>query len=112
MSFALHRGTKPLLVSLPHVGTFIPEPIKARLVERAQATEDTDWFLDRLYAFVKDLGASLIVPLASRYVVDLNRPSENTPHVRWQQQHRTVPHAFFQWRCALPRWPGAHHQRD
>ena len=60
MSFTLHRGTTPVLVSMPHVGTVIPQSLRHRFVERAGQTEDTDWFLDRLYAFVKDLGASLI----------------------------------------------------
>ena len=95
MTYTLHRGAKPLLVSLPHVGTFIPDPIKARLVGRAQATEDTDWFLDRLYAFVKDLGASLIVPVASRYVIDLNRPSENTPMYAGSNNTELCPTHFF-----------------
>jgi N-formylglutamate deformylase len=41
--------------------------------------EDTDWHLEALYGFVREMGASLIVPRYSRYVIDLNRPSENTP---------------------------------
>jgi len=77
--FALHRGSAPLLVSLPHVGTLIPDSLKPRLVERALAAEDADWHLDRLYAFARDLGAGVIVPRYSRYVIDLNRPPENTP---------------------------------
>lgn len=75
----LHRGSAPLVVSLPHVGTAIPDELRGRYVERALGVEDTDWFLDRLYAFVKDRGASLLVPRHSRYVVDLNRPSDNQP---------------------------------
>jgi N-formylglutamate deformylase len=79
-SFALHRGRTPLLVSLPHVGTVIPEDIRARLLPAAWAVEDTDWHLEQLYAFARDeLGASLLVPRWSRYCVDLNRPPENTP---------------------------------
>lgn len=77
--YTLHRGTAPLVVSLPHVGTDIPDELHDRYVARALGVEDTDWFLDRLYAFVKDLGASLLVPKYSRYVVDLNRPSDNRP---------------------------------
>ena len=95
MTYTLHQGTRPLLVSLPHVGTFIPDDLKSRLVERAQATEDTDWFLDRLYAFVKGLGASLIVPQASRYVIDLNRPSENTPMYAGTNNTELCPTRFF-----------------
>jgi N-formylglutamate deformylase len=75
--YTLHRGSTPLLLSLPHAGTHIPPDIAAKLQPRALQVEDTDWFLDRLYAFATALGASLIVPRHSRYVVDLNRPSDN-----------------------------------
>src|SRR5574340_331914 len=75
----LHRGSTPLLVSLPHVGTVLTEPLRARLVERALGLEDTDWHLERLYGFVRALGASLLVARHSRYLIDLNRPPENAP---------------------------------
>ncbi|RZU02239.1 N-formylglutamate deformylase [Rivibacter subsaxonicus] len=78
--FTLHHGRTPLLVSLPHVGTRIPEFARERYLPAALEVPDTDWHLDRLYAFVRDeLDASLIVPRYSRYVVDLNRPPENLP---------------------------------
>jgi N-formylglutamate deformylase len=79
MSFELDRGTTPLLVSLPHCGTAIPEALRPAFTERALGLEDTDWHLERLYAFVRETGASLIVPRHSRYVIDLNRPSEDAP---------------------------------
>jgi N-formylglutamate deformylase len=77
--FALHRGATPLLVSLPHVGTLMPEDIRQQYEVRSLAVEDTDWHLDQLYAFVREMGASLIVPRYSRYVIDLNRSPENAP---------------------------------
>jgi N-formylglutamate deformylase len=64
---------------LPHVGTLIPADLKHLYTERALHVEDTDWHLEALYSFVTELGASLIVPRFSRYVIDLNRPPENTP---------------------------------
>jgi N-formylglutamate deformylase len=93
--FTLHRGSAPLLVSLPHVGTRIPDQLKPRFVERALAVEDTDWHLDRLYAFVRDLGASLIVPVHSRYVIDLNRPPENSAMYAGANNTELVPTRFF-----------------
>ena len=93
--FSLRRGTAPLLVSLPHVGTEIPEDVRASFVERAFDVEDTDWFLAELYAFVKDLGASLIVPRFSRYVIDLNRPPENTPMYAGVNNTELCPTRFF-----------------
>ena len=76
--FTLHRGSAPLLVSLPHDGTLVPSDIEARLAPSARRVPDTDWHVSRLYAFAKELGASLIVPRYSRYVVDLNRPPDDT----------------------------------
>lgn len=76
--FELHRGTAPLLVSVPHNGSEIPGPLAARMVERARLAPDTDWHIARLYAFARELGASMLVPRFSRYVVDLNRPPDDT----------------------------------
>lgn len=75
--FQLHRGEAPLLVSLPHDGSALPEDLIPRLTGSARAAPDTDWHVSRLYAFARDLGASMIVPRWSRYVVDLNRPPDD-----------------------------------
>jgi N-formylglutamate deformylase len=93
--FTLRRGSTPLLVSLPHVGTRIPEELHGRYVPRALAVEDTDWHLDRLYAFVRAMGASLIVPYHSRYVIDLNRPPESTPMYAGVNNTALCPTQFF-----------------
>jgi N-formylglutamate deformylase len=76
-TFSLHRGSAPLLVSLPHDGTRVPDDLAARLALSARRVPDTDWHVARLYGFARELGASLIVPVHSRYVVDLNRPADN-----------------------------------
>ena len=75
--FELHRGDAPLLVSLPHDGTALPDDVAARMLPAARAVPDTDWFVSRLYAFARGLGASVLVPRYSRYVVDLNRPPDD-----------------------------------
>jgi N-formylglutamate deformylase len=75
--FTLHRGTTPLFVSLPHDGSHIPPEIAQRLMPSARRAPDTDWHVSRLYAFARELGASMIVPNHSRYVVDLSRPSDD-----------------------------------
>jgi N-formylglutamate deformylase len=91
----LHLGSTPLLVSLPHVGTVIPADQRHRYVERALALEDTDWHLALLYDFVRELGASLIVPLHSRYLIDLNRPPENAPMYAGVNNTELCPTRFF-----------------
>jgi N-formylglutamate deformylase len=73
----LHRGNSPLFVSLPHNGTALPDDIAARLTDDARRVPDTDWHVATLYAFAHELGASIIVPTYSRYVVDLNRPRDD-----------------------------------
>ena len=92
---ALHRGSRPLLVSLPHVGTALPDALRPRLLPRALDTEDTDWHLERLYGFVRDMGASLLVPRHSRYLVDLNRPPENQPMYPGANNTELCPTRFF-----------------
>lgn len=75
--FELTRGTAPLLVSFPHVGTEIPDAIAQRLTPAALQRADTDWHLPRLYDFARELGASTLVARYSRYMIDLNRPPED-----------------------------------
>ena len=75
--YTLHQGTAPLLVSLPHDGTALPDDIATRMTASARRVPDTDWHVSRLYAFARDMGASVIVPRHSRYVVDLNRSEDD-----------------------------------
>lgn len=76
-TFTLTRGHVPLLISLPHNGTWLPDDLAARMQPGARRVPDTDWHVARLYEpLAQELGASLIKPLASRYVVDLNRPGD------------------------------------
>jgi len=77
--YRLQQGSTPLLISLPHIGTVIPEELRPHYTEQALLLEDTDWFLDMLYDFAGELGASTLVPQMSRYVIDLNRPPQDVP---------------------------------
>lgn len=76
--FVFHAGTRPLLVSIPHMGTHIPPDLASRMTPLALQTHDTDWHLERLYGFARDLGASILMATHSRYVIDLNRPPDGT----------------------------------
>ena len=77
--FSLHRGPAPLLVSLPHDGTEVPPGFAVRMCPQAARLPDTDWHVGRLYAFAAELGASILRPRYSRYLIDLNRPPDDTP---------------------------------
>jgi N-formylglutamate deformylase len=72
-----HRGTTPLLISIPHAGTDVPQWIAQRFTPDVAGLPDTDWFVDQLYAFARDIGASIIKANLSRYVVDLNRSPDS-----------------------------------
>lgn len=72
----LIRGSVPLLISLPHDGIDIPADLRGDLVPAALAVPDTDWHVAQLYDFARSLGASLLRPRWSRYVIDLNRPPD------------------------------------
>lgn len=95
MSFNLYRGSVPLLVSMPHTGTEIPAGLQAGYTERALAVEDTDWHLQRLYDFLPGLGASVITPRYSRYVIDLNRPPDDAPMYPGASNTELCPTHFF-----------------
>jgi N-formylglutamate deformylase len=73
-----HAGEIPLLVSFPHVGTALPQDLASRLTAAARLRPDTDWHLPVLYDFVRAMGASTLIARYSRYLVDLNRPPEDT----------------------------------
>ncbi len=75
-AFRFRAGTRPLLISMPHVGTHVPPALAARLTDEGQRVPDTDWHLERLYDFADELGASVLVATHSRYVIDLNRPPD------------------------------------
>jgi N-formylglutamate deformylase len=89
--YRFRRGKAPLLVSMPHTGTYVPDWLGPRLTRAAKALPDTDWHLEQLYSFVDELGASVLVATHSRYVVDLNRPPDNANLYPGQDTTGIVP---------------------
>lgn len=76
--YRFQQGSVPLLVSMPHIGTQIPASLQQRMTPEALRLADTDWHLDQLYNMLDTLGASHIQARYSRYVIDLNRPADDT----------------------------------
>jgi N-formylglutamate deformylase len=92
----LTQGNTPLLISMPHTGTDIPPDQQARYQPRALQSEDTDWHLQRMYRpLAEAIGASLLVPHFSRYVIDLNRPPDDTPMYPGAANTELCPTHFF-----------------
>jgi len=73
LTYTLVKGRIPLLISMPHNGEALPEYIANDMTNQGKQVSDTDWHKDKLYAFAKALGAYIIMPKYSRYVIDLNR---------------------------------------
>ena len=69
----IHRGTAPLIVSFPHTGTDFPPELTDAFVSPWLARKDADWWIDRLYAFAHELGATTVRTRLSRSVIDCNR---------------------------------------
>jgi N-formylglutamate deformylase len=72
--YDLHRGDSALVVDVPHAGTHVPAAIADAMdAGDAAALPDTDWHVEKLYAFAREADATVMVATHSRYVVDLNR---------------------------------------
>jgi formiminoglutamase len=69
----VRAGSAPLLLCMPHTGTDIPPAIETRFVSSWLARKDTDWWIERLYAFAAGLDASVVRTGISRSVIDANR---------------------------------------
>ena len=83
--FEVIRGDGPIVLGMPHGGTFVPDAIFARLNARGQGLDDTDWHIDHLYSDLLP-DATIIRSNVHRYVIDANRdpagaslyPGQNT----------------------------------
>jgi len=62
---------------MPHVGTYIPANIKNKMTPEGLEINDTDWYLEELYDFLKEMDVSILIATHSRYVIDLNRDLKN-----------------------------------
>ncbi|MDK9697449.1 MAG: N-formylglutamate deformylase [Siculibacillus sp.] len=68
----IERGEAPLILSFPHTGTDLAG-LDDRFVSPWLARRDADWWVERLYDFGRELGASFVRTTVSRSVIDLNR---------------------------------------
>ena len=84
-AFEVIKGDSPLILAMPHTGTYIPESVWEHLNEAGRTLRDTDWHIDKLYhGLMPD--ATTVRALFHRYVIDANRaptdeslyPGQNT----------------------------------
>ena len=90
-----YPGSLPILISMPHNGTLIPDELRPLYTANGLAAEDTDWYMDKLYSFGQKLGCAIVKPLISRYVIDLNRSPENEDLYPGQTSSRLCPKTTF-----------------
>ena len=81
----VQRGDSPIILSVPHAGTHIPDEIFSQLSARGHKLTDTDWHVHRLYEnLLPDM--TMVRADFHRYVIDANRnpsgaslyPGQNT----------------------------------
>ena len=84
-AFEIRQGDSPVILAMPHTGTFVPPYILERLTPLGRTLSDTDWHIERLYDGLLP-GATVVRALFHRYVIDANRdpsgaslyPGQNT----------------------------------
>ena len=93
--YEIDPGESPLIVDVPHAGTHVPAALAARLTPAARALPDTDWHVEKLLAFARDVGVTLLVATHSRYVVDLNRDPGGRALYRGADNTELIPTRTF-----------------
>ena len=73
----LVRGDAPLVIDVPHAGTYLPAPLAHRLTPAARTLPDTDWHVEKLFAFGQTMAESRGLILAdTKY--ELGRKADGT----------------------------------
>jgi len=68
----LERGTVPLIVAVPHTGAELAD-VGDCFTSPWLARCDADWWIEQVYGFCGDLGATTLRTRISRSVIDVNR---------------------------------------
>jgi formiminoglutamase len=79
------HGSGPIVLGMPHVGTFLPDDIRENLNANGRRLTDTDWHIERLFDGLLETITSVQATF-HRYAVDANRdpmgqslyPGQNT----------------------------------
>jgi N-formylglutamate deformylase len=88
------RGDGPLILGLPHTGTYLPEAIRAKLNARGRILADTDWHIERLYDGLLP-NVTTVRATFHRYVIDANRGPDDASLYPGQNTTGLVPVTDF-----------------
>ncbi|MEO0938562.1 MAG: N-formylglutamate deformylase [Pseudomonadota bacterium] len=94
------RGDGPVVLGIPHTGTYVPKHIAARLNAVGRTLADTDWHVHTLYDGLLE-GATIVRATFHRYVIDPNRDPAGTSLYPGQNTTGLVPRTDFDGR---PIW--------
>ncbi|WP_051082926.1 N-formylglutamate deformylase [Kiloniella laminariae] len=79
------RGSSPVVLGMPHTGTWLPADILEKLNQTGKMLTDTDWHIDQLYSGLLP-EVTIVKANFHRYAIDANRdpggvslyPGQNT----------------------------------
>lgn len=94
------QGESPVILGLPHTGTWLPDDVFARLNGIGQALADTDWHIHELYAGLLP-GATTVRATFHRYLIDANRGPDDASLYPGQNTTGLCPVTDFD---GLPIW--------
>lgn len=102
----MKRGDSPIVLGLPHTGTYVPEEIFERLTPLGRTLSDTDWHIERLYdGLLPD--ATTVRATFHRYVIDANRDPSGESLYPGQNTTGLVPLTDFDGQPLWETEPGA-----
>ncbi len=91
----VHQGDSPIVVGLPHTGTFVPAEVRSKLNARGRSLADTDWNIHKLYDGLL-AGATTVRATFHRYVIDANRDPSGASLYPGQNTTGLVPLTDFE----------------
>lgn len=90
----VRQGSGPIVLGLPHTGTYVPNDIAAKLNDNGRKLADTDWHIDRLYDGLLADSTSVTANF-HRYVIDANRDPSGASLYPGQNTTTLVPLTDF-----------------
>ena len=90
----VNPGDSPIVLGLPHTGTYVPREIMSALNGRGQELADTDWHIERLFADLLP-DATTVSATFHRYVIDANRDPKGESLYPGQNTTGLVPFTDF-----------------
>ncbi|MEO1200084.1 MAG: N-formylglutamate deformylase [Pseudomonadota bacterium] len=94
----VRHGTSPVILSIPHSATWLPDDIAVRLSDHGRRLIDTDWHVDILYGGLMP-EATTVTAGFHRYLIDANRPPGDESLYPGQASTGLVPLTDFDGRA-------------